>query len=295
MGPDQLREVKESLEMLVEVKEKAEKLLSSLTKQDKLSPAVELSIQSCQNLTDLASVSAQFKTGSKTSLAERARQAGLEAPALNLLTANTGLELSTLVRSGEKGRETVEEVEAGLKHIIADIIAHDQQIAEVISKTMADCRLVLESKRAKEKQSEKNKAKLSDKKAVDPQKFENYFEFSCPCQHVKPHQVLAINRGEAGKVLSVKIVIPDDWFVRQLRRAVKTRWPRAVSGLVDESLSEGYKRLISPLVQRRTRASLTKTDEAASITVFLSNLRCLLLTPPHRNSTVLAIDPGTEH
>ena len=292
MGPDQLRRVKDSLEVLVEVKTKAEKLLLSVSKQGKLSPAVERSILTCQTLPDLASVSAQFKTGSKTSLAERARQAGLEQPALNILSANTGPELRTLVRQGEKGRETVEEVETGLKHIMADIIAHDQQMAEVISKTMADCRLVLESKRAKEKQSEKSKAKLPDKKAVDPQKFENYFEFSCPCQHVKPHQVLAINRGEAGKVLSVKIVLPEEWFLRQLRKAVRTRWPRSGSGLVEASLTDAYKRLISPLVQRRTRASLTAAAEEASITVFLSNLRCLMLTPPHRNTTVLAIDPG---
>ena len=137
----------------------------------------------------------------------------------------------------------------------------------------------------------KNKAKVS---VVDPGKFENYFEFSCPCQHIKPHQVLAINRGEAGKVLTVKILLPDDWFLRQLRKAVKSRWP-SWRLIVEESLEDAYKRLISPLVQRRTRAALTRAAEEASVSVFLSNLRCLLLTPPHRASTVLAIDPGFSH
>ena len=185
-----------------------------------------------------------------------------------------------------------------MKHVIADLIVHDQEMSEVIRATQAECRLVLESKRAKEKLSEKNKTKLVDKKDVDPQKFENYFEFSCPCNHIKPHQVLAINRGETLKVLSVKVVIPD-WFLHQIKKNVVKRWPAKFSPLrsklIDESVEDAYKRLISPLVQRKTRASLTKAAEEASILVFLSNLRSLLLTPPQRNITVLAIDPGFSH
>ena len=298
MGPDTLRKVKDSLETLMEVQVKAQKLIQTVDKQGKLSQAVARRIKKCESLAELESVSAQYKTGSKTSLAERARLAGLEDAAVSLLTGSGHLQFSNLVRPGEKGRETEEEVRDGVKHIIADHIVHDNDMAEMIRKTLAECHLVLESKRAKEKPSEKNKIKITDKKDVDPLKFENYFEFSCPCKYIKPHQVLAINRGESLKVLSVKIVIPD-WFINQIKKSVQKRWPGKFSAmrskLIDESLDDGYKRLISPLAQRKTRASLTKAAEEASIDVFLSNLRSLLLTPPHRGNIVLAIDPGFSH
>ena len=178
------------------------------------------------------------------------------------VAGNSRLELSSLLRPGQAGRETVEEVRTGLRHIIAHIIAHDQEMRERISEITAKSRLVLQSKRAKERQSE------AKKKAVEPGKFENYFEFSSPVQQMKPHQVLAINRGEAGKALSVKILLPDDWFLSQLRRAVKTRWltgSGSGSGLIQESVEDAYKRLICPLVQRRTRARLTRAAEEASV------------------------------
>ena len=300
MGPDTLRQVKENLDNLMEVKAKAEKLLQVVNKQGKLVPAVATKIKSCETLSELELVSAAYKTGSKSSLAERARQAGLEDGALSLLTGTDHLKPHTLVRPGEKGRETVEEVKTGMKHIIADLIVHDNDMIEVIRKTQDECSFVLESKKAKEKTSEKNKTNSVDKKDADPLKFENYFEFSCPCKYIKPHQVLAINRGESLKVLSVKIVIPD-WFIKQIKKSVQNRWLRSGkhsverTKLVDDSLEDAYKRLIAPLVQRKTRASLTKAAEEASILVFLSNLRSLLLTPPHRGSTVMAIDPGFSH
>ena len=300
MGPDTLRQVKESLETLKTVKEKAEKLLGTVEKLGKMTMKVRVSILKCQSLPEIETVSAPFKTGSKASLAERARQLGLETPAETVLTGDSHLDVGSLVEKGQKGKETVEDVLNGVKHIIADIIVHDPEIAEAIRNLQADCHLVLESKRAKEKQSEKNKTKEADKKEVDPSKFQNYFEFSCPCKHIKPHQVLAINRGESLKVLSVKINIPD-WMLHQIKKHVHNRWMRSGvysndrNKIVEESLEDAYKRLITPLIQRQTRASLTKTAEEASISVFLSNLRSLLLTPPHRDNTVLAIDPGFSH
>ena len=158
MEADTLRQVKENLERLLEVKEKAEKVLSRVSAGGKMTPAVMRSIQTCQTLSDLQAVSAPFKPGRATSLAERARQVGLEQSALALLTGSDILHLTSLVKRGETGRETVEEVREGIKHIIADSFLHDEQMTAEINKTTAACRLVLETKRAKEKSSEKKKA-----------------------------------------------------------------------------------------------------------------------------------------
>ena len=300
MGPDTLRQVKESLDTLKTVKEKAEKLMVNVEKLGKMTPNVRVSILKCQSLPEIEAVSAPYKTGSKTSLAERARQLGLEPAAETVLLGDKQLDPQKFVEKGVKGKESAEEVMTGVQHVIADIIVHDPEIAEVIRNLQAECHLVLECKRAKEKASEKNKVKEGDKRDVDPTKFQNYFEFSRPCKHVQPHQVLAINRGESLKVLSVKVVVPD-WLLHQIRKHVTKKWLRsgafseARARLVEASLEDAYKRLITPLVQRQTRAALTREAEAASITVFLSNLRALLLVPPHRDSAVLAIDPGFSH
>ena len=258
-----------------------------------------MSILKCQSLPEIETVSAPFKTGSKTSLAERARQLGLETAAETVLTGDNHVMMENLVEKGTKGKETLEDVSTGVKHIIADIIVHDPEVAESIRTLQSECHIVLESKRAKEKASDKTKDTV-DKKEVDPSKFQNYFEFSCAIRNIKPHQVLAINRGESLKILSVKINIPD-WMLHQIKKIVVRKWLRSgkVSEvrrrLVEESLEDAYKRLITPLVQRQTRAGLTRSAEEASVSVFLSNLRSLLLTPPHRDNTVLAIDPGFAH
>jgi len=300
MGPDTLRQVKDSLEILRSVQEKAEKLLGTVEKLGKMTRKVRVSILKCQTLPEIEAVSAPFKTGSKATLAERARKLGLEEAAEIVLTGSTKIDLGKLVEKGKKGKETIDEVATGVKHIIADILVHDPDTAENLRKLQSECHLVMESKRAKEKASEKNKSDKNDKKEVDPSKFENYFEFSCPCKYIKPHQVLAINRGESLKILSVKINIPD-WMLHQIKKFVNSRWMMTGfrsderNKLVEEAVDDAYKRLITPLIQRQTRSLLTKEAEEASISVFLSNLRSLLLTPPHRNSTVLSIDPGFSH
>ena len=301
MGPDTLRQVKDSLEVLKTVKEKTVKAVAAVEKLGKLTPLLRRSFLSCQSLQEIDHLYGPFKTGSKASLAERARKLGLESVAEELLAGRGGVDLLGMVERGTKGKENIEEVKTGVQHIMVDLMVHDKDMTDVIRNLQAECHLVLESKKAKGKAWENKESKDKQiKKDVDPSKFENYFEFSCPCKHVKPHQVLAINRGEGLKVLSVKVNIPD-WFLYQLQGFVKKRWlsrgnySQLRESMIKISLEDAYKRLICPLVQRQTRAALTKAAEEASISVFLSNLRSLLLTPPHRDHTLLSIDPGFSH
>eukprot|EP00092_Neocalanus_flemingeri_P032376 GFUD01035199.1.p1 GENE.GFUD01035199.1~~GFUD01035199.1.p1 ORF type:complete len:863 (-),score=296.98 GFUD01035199.1:64-2652(-) len=301
MGPDILRQVKDSLEVLKTVKEKAGKVVTAVEKLGKMTPFLKKSVLSCQSLAEVEHLYAPYKTGSKASLAERARKLGLETVAEEMLAGRGMRDLLNLVEKGTKGKETLEEVKTGVQHIMVDLMVHDKLTADVIRNLQGDCHLVLESKRAKGKAWDKKETKTKpDKKEVDPSKFENYFDFSCPCRHIKPHQVLAINRGEANKVLSVKVNIPD-WFLHQLQAHVQRRWLNCGNfseireAMIKSCLEDAYKRLVCPLVQRQTRAALTKTAEEASISVFLSNLRSLLLSPPHRGHTLLSLDPGFSH
>ncbi len=142
------------------------------------------------------------------------------------------------------GRATLAEVEAGLQHIIADVIVHDKATCDLVRDLQRQARIELQVKKAtsaaagtaakakKEKAATaKAAAKTSSKgKSTEEEarKFENYFNFCCPVVHVKPHQVLAINRGESLKVLNVKVSLPDSWLLGALERHVRTRQGPAV-------------------------------------------------------------------
>ena len=195
MGPDMLRKVLELRESLVEVKEKCKKLMSAVDKVGKLTAGVRRSFLCCQTLAELETVNAPFKTGSKASLAERARKLGLEDIALEVLDGHSGVwRLPSQVQTGVQGRATIEEVSLGVQHIISDVMVHDTAMVDLIRTLQKTSHLVVESKKAKVVKSKEKEAK--EKPPVDCSKFENYFEYTCPAKYIKPHQVLALNRGE---------------------------------------------------------------------------------------------------
>jgi transcriptional accessory protein Tex/SPT6 len=152
----------------------------------------------------------------------------------------SGWDLTSLVDGRVAGRATLAEVEAGLQHIVADVIVHDKATCDLVRDLQRQARIELQVKKAaaaataagtaakakKEKAATaKAAAKPSKGKSTEEEarKFENYFSFCCPVTHVKPHQVLAINRGESLKVLSVKVSLPDSWLLGALERHVRTR------------------------------------------------------------------------
>ncbi len=138
------------------------------------------------------------------------------------------------------GRASLAEVEAGLQHIIADVIVHDKATCDLVRDLQRQARIELQVKKATAAAAAGTAAKAKKEKAAtakaaakpsskgksteeEARKFENYFNFCCPVTYVKPHQVLAINRGESLKVLSVKVSLPDSWLLGALERHVRTR------------------------------------------------------------------------
>ena len=223
MGPDVLRQVSSLLTSLVAVREKCGKLLGSLEKAGKLTPVLRVSLQRCESLGELEHVHAPYKTGSKASLAERARGLGLEEAAVEVLEWGPGAawRLPGVVQPGVQGRDSLQEVQLGVQHILADIMVHDEVMVDLVRSLQNTANIGVEAKKAKVVKSKEKEMK--EKPPVDFSKFENYFEFSCPAKYLKPHQTLALNRGESLKALSVKVVVPD-WFLGQLQALVGRRW-----------------------------------------------------------------------
>ena len=138
-------------------------------------------------------------------------------------------------------------------------------------------------------------------KSKDPKKskstFENYADFRCSISSIKPHQILALNRGEKKKELKITIEIPDV-FERDLEcsslRLINPKNPE-IRNLISEATKEAYKRLVKPQIKRKIRSTLTRYAEKQSLEVFANNLRELLLTSPCRNSVIMGLDPGKRH
>ncbi|XP_076062229.1 S1 RNA-binding domain-containing protein 1 isoform X3 [Oratosquilla oratoria] len=303
MDVEKLREIQNSYSQLKHVQERVVKVL----KQDKgkIPEDRKASLLSATTMHEVEHLTAAFKRSGKRTYAERARELGLEPAAVEVMqgTRNKFInqqELYSLIDQNREGLRTLEEVEQGLQHIISDIISKDPQVLGCVRQLMKLCKPTLECGKAR-KQQKREQGKVVNR-GPGPStdlcsKYENYFEYKNLAWNVRPHAILAMNRGEHQGVLSVKIVIPDNAYVHFFN-FVQQKWLRMAPAhyyrtqLVIKSIEDSWERLVKPFMQRQIRSELTEMAEIASVEVFASNLRKLLLTPPMRGKTVLAIDPG---
>ncbi|CAH1264026.1 SRBD1 [Branchiostoma lanceolatum] len=293
MEAEKLREVQAAYEELKGVQLKACNVVKQVEKQGKMTDGLLAAVRRSTTIEELEHLYAPYKVGSKATLAERARQLGLEPAAVGLLSQPHTYRPQQLVRPGEEGRQSPEEVDKGVQHIIADIVSKDKETMDTIRAMCKAGHVKLESTKSK------STAKKEKEQENATHKFEQYYTFSCPIKYIKPHQVLAINRGESQKILSVKINIPDDVKTRFLafceRRWIPRNAPQHAAGVIMKAVEDAYSRLIQPLMIRHYRADLTKTAEKQSAAVFSHNLQRLLLQPPVRGRVVLGVDPGYRH
>ncbi|KAF4522044.1 hypothetical protein B566_EDAN010921 [Ephemera danica] len=287
MEAEQLVAFKEAYEELQLVRVKAKKLLQQVKQAGKLSQDIKVAVLCCQSICELDVLAAPFKPGAKTSLAERARSLGLEQPALQILWGQGPLpNLAALVQTGKEGLSSLQDIDFGIQHIVADVVSKTREVLDFVRELRDTLHLTLESKKMRKATtsakstttSTKTKTTTSVKSIkgqtanqssnVDENKFSDYFQFSVPVKHAKPHQVMAINRGEKLKVLSVKICVPDVfWF--KLRDMCSRRF---LSGgfsspfrteLCQRSFKDAWERLLQPMVIRQVNPT---RDPAAAIT-----------------------------
>ncbi|XP_054852763.1 S1 RNA-binding domain-containing protein 1 isoform X2 [Eublepharis macularius] len=290
---DALREVQQTLEELQAVIKKVHSTIQKLKKEAKLSENLLTALLNCKTLEELDHVYGPYKTGSKGTKAQRARQLGLEHAANLLLGNPRELNLLSYVKSNVGGLSNIEEVKSGVQHILADMVAKDKDTLDFIR--------ALCQKRYVCIQSSLSKATSKNANEKDINKFHLYQNFSCNIKNIQHHQILAINRGENLKILTVKINIPDGVKNEFCRWCVNERWrPKAYANpelmeLLRYSVEDSYKRLIYPLLCREFRSKLTSDAEKESVMMFGRNLRQLLLMSPVRGRTLMGVDPGYSH
>ncbi|KAL5009358.1 hypothetical protein ScPMuIL_014939 [Solemya velum] len=293
MEVDNLRAVCNIMQDLRSVESKISSVKAAIEKMGKLTNDIAIALTHAQTITEVDQLYAPYKPGNKGSLAERARVLGLQPLAEAVLKSSAAINLLAYVDPHKKGLTTVKEVETGVQHILADIIHKDKNVMDFVRKCCTDRDIVLQSTQAKAtKKKTDNKKQIIRRWRIRKRNLR-----PIPVKFIKSHQVLAINRGEDNKVLSVKIVIParikDDFSHFAWRLFSRRVQMGEFAGiLLKKSIEDAYERLIQPQMCRQIRSELAKKAEKDSIAVFASNLKHLLLTSPIKGKIILAVDPG---
>ena len=278
LDDEQLRKLFERLTYLRNLEEKKEQVLSSIEEQGKLTPELKEQILAAETQVLVDDLYRPYRPKRRTR-ATIAREKGLEplAAYISLQSAKVPLEETAAEYiSEEKGVATAEEAIDGAKDILAESISDE-----------ADYRTHIREL-TKKKGTLVSAAK--DEKAESV--YEMYYEFSEPVAKLAGHRVLALNRGEKEKFLTVKIEAPEEDILRYLTKKVIHKDNKYTTPVLKEVVEDSYRRLIAPAIEREVRNDLTEKAEDGAIQVFGKNLEQLLMQPPIVGQVVLGWDPA---
>ena len=278
LNDEQLRNLDERLTYLRSLEDKKKQVLSSIEEQGKLTEELKKKIEEAQTLVVVEDLYRPYRPKRKTR-ASIAREKGLEGLAELILSQNTDKPLEVSAKdyvSEEKGVADEKEALQGAKDIIAESISDE-----------ADYRLYIRNIT-----TEEGKVVSTAKDPKAQSVYEMYYEFEEPVKRIAGHRVLALNRGEAEKVLTVKIEAPRDRILQYLAKKLITSDNEYTTPALKDVIEDSYDRLIAPAIEREIRNDLTEKAEDGAINVFGKNLEQLLLQPPITGKVVLGWDPA---
>lgn len=278
LNDEVLRKLFERLTYLRNLEDKKQQVLSSIEEQGKLTPELKTQILEAKTLVVVEDLYRPYRPKRRTR-ATIAKEKGLEPLANLILLQMTRKPLEEEAReflSEEKEVLTVEDAISGAKDILAETISDE-----------ADYRIRIREMTAKEG---KLVSTAKDEKAQSV--YEMYYTYEEPISKVAGHRILAINRGEKEKFLTVKIEAPEERILGYLEKKVIVRENPCITPVLKEIIDDSYHRLIAPAIEREIRNSMTEKAEEGAIAVFGKNLEQLLLQPPISGQVVLGWDPA---
>ncbi len=278
LNDEVLRALDERLKYLRTLEEKKEQVIATIRDQEKLTPELEAQIRNAMTMVAVEDLYRPYRPKRRTR-AMIAKEKGLEplADLILLQMAQEPLETAAAAYvSEEKGVETAKDALAGAMDILAELISDDARYRTYIRRATRD------------QGSLQSSAK--DEKAQTV--YENYYQYEEPVRKCAGHRILAINRGEAEKILTVKIQAPEETILRYLEKQVITRENPYTTPVLRAVIEDSYKRLIAPAIEREIRNELTEKAEDGAIRVFGKNLEQLLMQPPIAGQVVLGWDPA---
>ncbi len=254
-----------------------EDVIRLIDEKGMLTEELKNSILNCTKLVEVEDLYRPYKEKKKTKATE-AIALGLEPLAKMMMSFPVKGNINDLCSKFVKDDLTMEKCLEGAKYIIAEWISDNASYRKWIRSYFYKNGVIIT----------KVKKDNPDTKRV----YEMYYEFNEAVKYIKAHRILAINRAESEKVITVNIDVKKEEIIAYLERKIIKNEQSFVSNYVKEAIDDAYKRLISPSIEREIRSELTEKGEEAAIDNFGKNLEALLLTPPIKEKVVLAFDPG---
>ena len=278
LNDEVLRALGERLAYLRGLEERKEQVIGSIREQEKLTPELERQIREAGTLVAVEDLYRPYKPKRRTR-AMIAREKGLEplADIISLQMTRQPLEKEAeAFVAPEKGVESAGEAVAGAMDILAERISDNAQYRTYIRSATWNQGILA------------SQAKDEGEKSV----YEMYYQYTEPVKKAAGHRILALNRGEKEKILTVKIEAPQEQILRYLEKQVILRDNPYTAPALRETVRDSYERLIAPSIEREIRSELTEKAEEGAIKVFGKNLEQLLMQPPIAGRVVLGWDPA---
>lgn len=280
LNDELLRSLEERLRYLRNLEERKASILRSIEEQGKLSEALRQEIKAADTAVKLEDIYRPYKPKRRTR-AMLARERGLSGLSEYLLSRSASRpvpEEAERYLDPEKGVDSVEAAIAGAKDILAEQIADNAGFRAWIRQKSYRYGLLLSSAR--------------EEKRPEAMVYESYFAYSEPLRRIPGHRILALNRGEKEKLLTIRIEVPEEEILRYLKEHCHVGQNVLTSPYLEETVRDAYRRLIAPSIETELRNELSERAEDGAIKVFGSNLTQLLMQPPISGKTVLGWDPG---
>ena len=278
LNDEVLRNLYERLTYLRNLEDKKQQVLSSIEEQGMLTEELRNKIQAAETMVVVEDLYRPYRPKRKTR-ASVAKEKGLDGLAQIILAQETIrplIEEAEQYVSEEKEVKNVKEALQGALDIIAESISDNADYRAYIREaTFNEGKITSQAK---------------DEKAQSV--YEMYYDFEEPVNKVAGHRVLALNRGENEKILTVKIEAPEEQIIRFLEKKVITAENENTTPALQQAIHDSYDRLIAPAIERDIRNELTEKAEDGAITVFGKNLEQLLMQPPIAGKVVLGWDPA---
>ena len=278
LNDEQLRELGERLTYLRNLEDKKAQVLNSIEEQGKLTEELKERIEAAETLVAIEDLYRPYRPKRKTR-ASVAKEKGLEPLAQMIMEQQLTDSVEKAAEAfvdPEKEVETATDAIQGAKDILAEQISDVADYRTYIrNATMEEGVLVSEAKDEKQQSV-----------------YEMYYHYEEPVKKAAGHRILALNRGEAEKVLTVSVKAPEEQILRYLEKMVITNDNEYTTPVLKEVIADSYERLIAPAIEREVRNDLTEKAEDGAISVFGKNLHQLLMQPPIAGKTVLGWDPA---
>ena len=278
LDEEQIRKINEVYEYQVNLLKRKEDVIRLIDEKGLLTDELKFDIMKCTKLVEVEDLYRPFKEKKKTKATEAIKN-GLEPFAKIIMSFPLNMNINdTASKYLNENVKSIEDAIMGAKYIIAEWISDNASYRKYIRNNMMNYGNIVS----------KIKKNVQDENGT----YEMYYDYSEKIKYVKPHRILAMNRGEKEGILNVSIVVDNDYILNYLDKKIIKNESSNVCELVKDAIRDSYKRLIFPSVEREVRSELKEVSEDGAIDVFGKNLEKLLLTPPMKDKIVLGFDPA---